>query len=559
MYYDKSETLIDISNHRVLAINRGEEEGFLKVEVISPVEDIISYLNRHFLIDYSEDYGEEYNEITREYMEEAISRAYNQLIEPEIQEEIRNHLTLRAEDKSLELFSDNLENLLMQGPLEDKVVLGWNPSIYTSSKLVVVDEIGDVIASDEVFLFGSENQLDEAKNKILALIYEHNISVIALGDSENSKKFEEIVVDIIDGTHVKYALVNQAGASVYSESDLAEIEFPDYEKGYRNAISLARRLQDPVIELVKVDPKSIGVGQYQHDLNQELLDETLKDVVQRVVNNIGVDLNSASISLLSYVAGLNIELASNIVNYRENQGPFTSLDELLKVDGIDSEVFKQSAGFLKVFTSNNHLEYTKIHPESYKIAENLLKKFGYTVKDIGSPDLSFKNLKHDLEKSINDGFEKSINDDLEESINDGLEENDDGDSKKDEGNNIQRLVEELNVSKITLKDIVSNIESPFEDPRDNMPKPILRDSMLSIEDLKVGIELDGSVKNVVDFGAFIDIGVHHDGLVHISKMNQGKFVNHPSDLVNIGDIVNVRIIGLDLKKNKIELAITNFG
>jgi len=552
MYYDKTEPLIDISNHRVLAINRGEEEGFLKVEIIAPKEDILSYLSRHFLVDNSEDYSGDYNEITREYMEEAILRAYNQLIAPSIQEGIRNYLTMRAENKSLELFSDNLENLLMQRPIRNKIVLGWNPSSYSGSKLVVVDEIGEVIAHDEIFIFGSQEKLNEAMNKISNLIYKFKVDIIALGDIPDSKRFEEIIVEFIKGTDVKYALINRAGASVYSESDLAEIEFPDFDKGYRNAISLARRLQDPLAELVKIDPKSIGVGQYQYDLNQDILNDTLNDVVERVVNNIGVDLNSASISLLSHIAGLNLGIASNIVNYRGEYGPFTSRNELLEVDGIDLGVFEQCSAFLKVYTSNNPLDYTKVHPRSYETAKNLLKKFNYTLKDIGSSNLSFKSLKEDLEEYINedivgnDGNSSNINTNDTNNIN-IIDEN----KKK----YIDNLLEELKISKIDLKDMISYIENPLEDPRDYMPKQMLRGDMLSIEDLKVGMELEGSVRNVVDFGAFIDIGVNRDGLVHISKMNKGKFVNHPTEIVNIGDIVKVKIIELDLNRNKIQLAI----
>lgn len=560
MYYDKAEPLIDISNHRILAINRGEEEGFLKVEIIAPEKDIISYLNRHFLIDHSENYSEEYNEITKEYMEEAILRAYHQLIMPSIQEKIRNFLTMRAENKSLELFSNNLENLLMQKPIRNKIVLGWNPSTYSGSKLVVVDEIGEVMAHDEIFIFGSQEKLDDAMNKISNFIHEFKVDIIALGEGTDSKRFEEILVEFIKGTDVKYALVNQAGASVYSESDLAEIEFPDFDKGYRNAISLARRLQDPLVELVKIDPKSIGVGQYQYDLNQDILNNALNDVVERVVNNIGIDLNSASISLLSHIAGLNLEIASNIVNYRNDYGPFTSREELLKVEGINSEIFKQCSAFLKVYTSNNPLDYTKIHPESYAVAENLLKKFDYTLKDIGSSNLSFGTLKGDLEESINKDIvenkailaNETARDDENILENENIKDSIDNNEKK---RYIDNLAEELKISKVDLKDIISYIENPFEDPRDYKPKPMLRGDMLSIEDLKVGMELDGSVKNVVDFGAFVDIGINRDGLVHISKMNKGMFVNHPSDIVNIGDIVKVKIIELDLTRNKIQLAI----
>ena len=558
MYYDNSEPLIDISNHRVLAINRGEAEDFLKVEVIAPKEEIINYLNRHFLMDRSDNLSQDYNEITREYMEEAILRAYNQLIAPSVQEEIRNYLTMRAESKSIELFSNNLENLLMQGPIQNKVVLGWNPSLYSGTKLAVVDETGDVLDTDDAFFGGSQDKIDEGMNIVSDLIKKYDVDIIALGDVSDSKIFEEFIVEIIKGTDVKYGLVNQAGASVYSESELGETELPDFDKGHRNAISLARRLQDPLVELIKVDLKSIGVGQYQHDLDSNLLDDALNDVVERVVNNVGVDLNTGSISILSHISGLNNDLASKIVDYRDNNTLFTSRKELLKIPEIDEKIFKQCAGFLKVYTSNNPLEYTKIHPESYNVVIKLLAKYGCTLNDVGSSNLSFGTLNEDL-KDIYQGdcinLEYGLDNNLNNGLNNGSEDVSNNELNKNQKlSDAKRIANELNISLIALKDIIFQLENPLKDPRDEMPRPILRSSMLTMEQLKVGMELEGSVKNVVDFGAFVDIGVHHDGLVHISKMNQGKFVNHPSDIVNVGDIVKVKIIELDLSKNKIQLA-----
>ncbi|MCL2687522.1 MAG: helix-hairpin-helix domain-containing protein [Methanobrevibacter sp.] len=605
MYYNNSEPLISISNHRILAINRGEDEEYLKVEVEAPKEDIIKYLNRHFLIDRSEYHTQDYNEITRKYMEEAILRAYNQLIAPSVQEEIRNYLTMRAESKSLELFSNNLENLLMQGPIQNKVVLGWNPSLYTGTKLVVIDEVGDVLDSKEIFFNESQDKIDEGKNIVLNLIKEYNVDIIALGDVSDSKIFEKFIVEIIKGTDVKYGLVNQYGASIYSESELGENELPDFNKGCRTAISLARRLQDPLVELIKVDLKSIGVGQYQHDLDQNLLDDALNDVVEKVVNNVGADLNSASISLLSHIAGLNFDLATSIVNYRENNGLFTSREELLMIPEIDEKIFEQCAGFLKVYTSSNPLDYTRIHPESYDIAIKLLEKYRYTLDDIGSANLSFDILKKDLKDNFNNDLDNnlmndmdnglnnnldnslntnsdnsldnnldnsldnnlgnSLNSNLDNSLDNALKDNSDSSLEADSNDyrkllnneklsNAEKIANELNISLITLKDIIYWLENPLKDPRDDMPRPILRNTMLAMENLKIGIELEGSVRNVVDFGAFVDIGVHHDGLVHISKMSQGNFVNHPSDIVSVGDIVKVKIIELDLNKKRIQLA-----
>ncbi|MDR2967069.1 MAG: helix-hairpin-helix domain-containing protein [Methanobacteriaceae archaeon] len=513
IYYDHSENIHNIASHKILAINRGESEGFLKVKIVAPKDDIISYLNRHTLIDRSDNYSQDYNEVTKKYIEKAILNSYDRLIAPSIEKEIREYLTSRAEDKSIEVFSNNLEHLLMQSPTKNKVILGWYPSLYASSKLAVLDKEGKVLKTDIVNPLGSENNIDETKKIVLEIIEKYNVDLIALGDIQDSKKLEQIIADIIKGTHVKYALINQAGASAYSSSALAEIEFPDFNKGHRTAISIAKRLQDPLVEFVKVDPKTIGVGQYQHDMNQKKLNESLANIIEKVVNNVGIDLNTASISLLNYVSGINSAIATDIVRYREENGLFKSRNELLKLDSIDSDIFKQSAGFLKVYSSDNPLDQTSIHPDSYGVAKKLIKKLGYNLEDLFLEDLAI------------------------------------------EGINIKDLSDELDIGEETLKDIVIQLKNPKIDPRDSMHKPILRSDTLLIEDLKEEMVMEGMVRNVVDFGAFVDIGVHHDGLIHISKMDKGNFVKHPSDIVSVGDIVKVKILEVDLDKNRIQLSL----
>ncbi|KZX14508.1 30S ribosomal protein S1 [Methanobrevibacter cuticularis] len=511
MYYEHKEKLVSMANHRILAINRGEEEGFLKVKIQVPESEITSYLNRHILIDNSKDHSENYNKFTKELLEETVLRAYRDLIAPSIEKDIRDHLSKKAINGAIKVFSKNLESLLMQGPIRDKIVLGWNPSPYSTSKLAIVDGTGEVLATDNVFTIGSQNQIDETKNKILDLINKYNVDIIALGSVSDSKRFETIIADIIKGTNVKYAIVNQAGASDYSRSIFGVMELPNFENDYRVAISIAKRLQDPLVELVKVDPKSIGVGQYQHDIDEKYLSESLKNVIEKVVNDVGVDVNSASIPLLVYVSGLDSAIATNILKYREENGVFTNRKELLKVEGIDANVFEQCAGFLKVFTSDNLLDITRIHPKYYDVTYKILEELNYKLGDIFSGNLSFGNL------------------------------------------NLEKLAKKFDIDKGTLMYIIIQLKYPLKDPRDQKSQAILRSHTLSIENLKEGMILDGSVRNVVDFGAFIDIGVYHDGLIHISHMGHGKFVNHPSDIVNVGDIVKVQIIELDLDRNRIQL------
>ncbi|MEA4957646.1 Protein YhgF [bioreactor metagenome] len=527
MYYDYNEKLSNIAIHRILAINRGEKEKLLKVKIEAPVDDIIEYLNRHMLIDYSKDNFEkiepEYNEFTKDLIEESVSDSYKRLIAPSIEREIRASLTEIAEEKSVLVFSKNLEQLLMQGPIQNKVVLGWDPAFRTGCKLAVIDEFGKVLDTDVIYPTEPQNKVSESKNRVLELIREYDIDIIALGNGTASRESEQIIVDIIKGTNVQYVIVNEAGASVYSASKLATEEFPDFNVGERSAVSIARRLQDPLAELVKIDPKSIGVGQYQHDMNQKKLGESLKSVVEKAVNNVGVDLNTASVALLSYVSGVSLAVAKNIVKYREEEGIFKSRKELLKVAKLGPKAFEQCAGFLKVYGSDNLLDITTVHPESYKATEKLIKNLGYNLKDFKATIQNLKKIHFDKLNNLH-------------------------------GSDFKRLATDLDIGDITLRDIVSELKKPGRDPREEMPQPILRSDTLEIEDLEEGMILEGTVRNVVDFGAFVDIGVHQDGLVHISQLVENKFVNHPLDIVSVGDIVEIKVIDVDVERRRIQLS-----
>ncbi|MDR2966843.1 MAG: RNA-binding transcriptional accessory protein [Methanobacteriaceae archaeon] len=532
MYYDYTEPIPKIATHRILAINRGEKKKFLKVKIKTPEEEIINYLNYHILIDQSKDQKiinqsknkrlidlskdkkGIYNEFTTPILEEAILDSYKRLISPSIEREIRNYKTENAEEKSIKVFSKNLESLLMQGPIMNKVVLGWDPGFRTGCKLAIVDEIGKVLNTEVVFPTEPQKKIEETKKIVKNLIEEHNVDIIALGNGTASRESEQIISDIIKGTNVQYVIVNEAGASVYSASKLANEEFPNFDVGERSAVSIARRLQDPLAELVKIDPKSIGVGQYQHDMNQKNLNESLKTVVEKAVNNVGVDLNTASLSLLNYVSGITSSVANNIVEYRDKNGAFINRYDLLKVAKLGAKTFQQCAGFLKVFNSSNILDITTVHPESYEVTLALLSKLGHSLEDITKTNLSL-NL-NDKDHAI--------------------------------------LAEELAIGEITLHDIVNELKKPGRDPREEMPQPILREDTLKIEDLEEGMVMEGTVRNVIDFGAFVDIGVHQDGLVHISQMIENKFVSHPLDIVNVGDIVDVKILDVDLKRGRIQLS-----
>lgn len=516
MYYDYSEDISKIASHRVLAINRGEKEKFLKIKISAPEEDILSYLARHVLINKgSKPTQPVYNEYTEEVIREAIADSYKRLIAPTIERELRSQLMEEAEDKSIKVFSKNLEQLLMQAPIINKVVLGWDPAFRTGCKLAVVDEYGKVLDTSLVFPTEPQNKIAEARSVVRDLIFKYDINLIAIGNGTASRESEQIVADIIKDLDVQYVIVNEAGASVYSASKLATEEFPDYNVGERSAISIARRLQDPLAELVKIDPKSIGVGQYQHDMNQKKLSESLDHVVEKSVNEVGVDVNTASVSLMEHVSGISKSIAKNIVSYREENGRFSSRKELLKVKKLGPKAYEQCAGFMKVSDSENPLDNTTVHPESYAATEKLLKTLGYSIHDVGSIRES------DLDLS---------------------------DAQYEE------LSNQLEIGEITLRDIVKELKKPGRDPREEMPQPILRKDVLTMEDLEEGMVISGTVRNVVDFGAFVDIGVHQDGLVHISQLVENRFVKHPLDIVSVGDIVDVKVLDVDVARHRIQLS-----
>ncbi len=516
MYYDYSEDISKIASHRVLAINRGEKEKFLKIKISAPEEDILSYLARHVLINKgSKPTQPVYNKYTEEVIREAIADSYKRLIAPAIERELRSQLMEEAEDKSIKVFSKNLEQLLMQAPIINKVVLGWDPAFRTGCKLAVVDEYGKVLDTSLVFPTEPQNKIAEARSVVRDLIFKYDINLIAIGNGTASRESEQIVADIIKDLDVQYVIVNEAGASVYSASKLATEEFPDYNVGERSAISIARRLQDPLAELVKIDPKSIGVGQYQHDMNQKKLSESLDHVVEKSVNEVGVDVNTASVSLMEHVSGISKSIAKNIVSYREENGRFSSRKELLKVKKLGPKAYEQCAGFMKVSDSENPLDNTTVHPESYEATEKLLKTLGYSIHDVGSIRES------DLDLS---------------------------DAQYEE------LSNKLEIGEITLRDIVKELKKPGRDPREEMPQPILRKDVLTMEDLEEGMVISGTVRNVVDFGAFVDIGVHQDGLVHISQLVENRFVKHPLDIVSVGDIVDVKVLDVDVARHRIQLS-----
>ena len=513
VYYNYSENIKKIPPHRILAINRAEKEGIVKAKIECETDDILRYLERHTLKNISKIPEKiEYNRYTTPIIKEAIADAYKRLISPAIEREIRNYLTEKAEEKSIEVFAQNLNQVLMESPLVGKTILGWDPAFRTGCKLAIIDETGKVLATSLIYPTAPQNKVEESIKTVRELIDEYDINVIAIGNGTASRESEEIVARIIKGTDVEYIIVNEAGASVYSASKLADEEFPDFSEGERSAVSIARRLQDPLAELVKIDPKSIGVGQYQHDMNQKQLSESLDGVVEKVVNEVGVDLNTASYSLLNHVSGIGKTTAQNIIEYRDENGRFTNRKELLNVKKLGKKTFEQCAGFIKIDNPEYPLDNTTIHPESYSATKKLLKKLNYSLDDIGSNKLRLDNL--DL---------KSLSDELEI----GLE---------------------------TLKDIIKELKKPGRDPREDMPKPILRKNVLSIEDLEIGMIMQGTVRNIVDFGAFVDIGVHQDGLVHISQLVADKYVKHPLDIVSVGEIVDVKVLDVDVARRRINLS-----
>ena len=510
MYYDFEEPVGRLAGHRILALNRGEKEKFLTVKIEAPEEDIIRYLQKKTI------HGE--NPYTTPILKDVTEDSYKRLIAPAIEREIRSELTERAEDGAIEVFKKNLEQLLMQPPIVGQTVLGWDPAFRTGCKLAVVDPTGKVIGTTVIYPTAptTPQKIQASKDLLKKIIKKYNITLISVGNGTASRESEMFIVELLKEIpqKVQYVIVNEAGASVYSASKLASEEFPKFDVGQRSATSIARRLQDPLAELVKIDPKSIGVGQYQHDMNQKKLSEALSGVVEDCVNKVGVDLNTASAPLLAYISGISAAIAKNIVAYREENGRFTSRRQLLKVAKLGPKAYEQCAGFMRIQGGDNPLDGTSVHPESYEAAERLLKKQGYKPEDIDGGKLT--------------GLSLTIK-------------------------NYKSLAEELEIGEITLMDIVKELEKPARDPRDEMPKPILRTDVLEMKDLTEGMILKGTVRNVIDFGVFVDIGVHQDGLVHISEITDKKFIKHPLEVVSVGDIVDVKVLSVDLKKKRIQL------
>lgn len=510
MYYEFEEPVSKLAGHRVLALNRGEKEKILTVKIEAPEEKILQYLEKKVI--HAE------NPYTTSLLKEAIEDSYKRLIAPAIEREIRNDLTEKAEDGAINVFGKNLEQLLMQPPIVGQTVLGWDPAFRTGCKLAVVDPTGKVLDTTVIYPTAptTPQKIAAAKDTLKKLIKKYHITLFSVGNGTASRESEQIIVELFKEIpeKVQYIITNEAGASVYSASKLATEEFPNFDVGQRSAASIARRLQDPLAELVKIDPKSIGVGQYQHDMNQKKLSEALSGVVEDCVNKVGVDLNTASAPLLSYISGISSTIAKNIVAYREENGSFTSRKQLLKVAKLGPKAFEQCAGFMRIQGGKNPLDGTSVHPESYEAAEKLLEKLGYTLQDVADRKL--------------DGLAKSIKD-------------------------YKKLAAELEIGEITLRDIVKELEKPARDPRDEMPKPILRTDVLEMKDLTEGMILKGTVRNVIDFGVFVDIGVHQDGLVHISQITDKKFIKHPLEAVSVGDIVDVKVMSVDIKKKRIQL------
>ena len=510
MYYEFEEPVKKLAGHRVLALNRGEKEKILTVKISAPEEEILRYLEHQVIV--------RDNPNTTPVLKAVVEDSYKRLIGPAIEREIRSDLTEKAEDGAISVFGKNLEQLLMQPPISGQVVLGWDPAFRTGCKLAVVDATGKVLDTTVIYPTAptTDAKIKAAKETLKKLIEKYNITLFSLGNGTASRESEQVIVELFKEIpeKVQYVITNEAGASVYSASKLATEEFPNFDVGQRSAASIARRVQDPLAELVKIDPKSIGVGQYQHDMNQKKLGEALGGVVEDCVNKVGVDLNTASASLLEYISGISKAIAKNIVAYREENGRFTSRKELLKVAKLGPKAFEQCAGFMRIAGGENPLDATSVHPESYEAASALLERLGYTTEDISGRKLT--------------GLSRKIKD-------------------------YKKMAQELGVGELTLQDIVKELEKPARDPRDEMPKPILRTDVLDMKDLKEGMILKGTVRNVIDFGAFVDIGVHQDGLVHISEMSE-KFIKHPLEAVSVGDVVDVRVIGVDMKKKRISLS-----
>ena len=511
MYYEYSEPILHIPSHRILAINRGEKEEFLKVKVNKPEDKILNHLRKKIILDFKGSYNE--------LLDKTIVDSWQRLIEPSIEREIRSDLTERSEEQAIKVFGKNAKQLLLQPPIKGMTVMGFDPAYRTGCKIAVIDSTGKLLATTTVYPTEPQNKIEEAKKELKALIEKYNVDMISIGNGTASRESEAFVANMISeiDRNVYYAIVSEAGASVYSASKLATEEYPDINVSLRGAISIARRLQDPLSELVKIDPKSIGVGQYQHDVNQKRLSESLTNVVEDAVNSVGVDINTATPSLLSYVAGINGTIAKNIVKYRDENGEIKQRKDLLKVPKLGPAAFKQCAGFIRVINGKNPIEITAVHPESYDVAEKLLTDLGYSVENLTNKE-QLASIKKDL---------SSIN--------------------------VKEQAQKMNVGELTLKDIIDELSKPGRDPREDLPKPILRSDVLKFEDLRVGMELTGTVRNVVDFGCFVDVGVKHDGLVHISELSD-KFVKNPSEIVSVGDVVKVKVINIDDVKQKVSLS-----
>ena len=569
MYYDFEEPVNKVAGHRVLALNRGENEKILTVKIEAPEEQIIRFLEKKVITAE--------NENTTPALQQAIQDSYDRLIAPAIERDIRNELTEKAEDGAITVFGKNLEQLLMQPPIAGKVVLGWDPAFRTGCKLAVVDPTGKVLDTKVIYPTAPQNKVEEAKAELKKLIKKYNVNLISVGNGTASRESEQVIVELLKelDTPVQYVIVNEAGASVYSASKLATEEFPNFDVGQRSAASIARRLQDPLAELVKIDPKSIGVGQYQHDMNQKKLGEALHGVVEDSVNKVGVDLNTASAPLLEYISGISKAIAKNIVDYRETNGRFTNRKQLLKVAKLGPKAFEQCAGFMRITDGDNPLDATSVHPESYGAAEQLLEKLGLSmddlkelqkkaaVKPVKTPSqpkpkkqekkVVIRNTNTAMGKALaaamggvslaQDADTKSAPAQKQETAVNGLERR-----VKDK----KKMAEELGIGEITLTDILKELEKPARDPREDMPAPILRSDVLDMKDLKPGMGLKGTVRNVIDFGVFVDIGVHQDGLVHISQITD-KYIKHPLEAVSVGDIVDVKVMDVDLTKKRISL------
>ncbi len=576
MYYQYEEPISKVAGHRTLAINRGENEKFLTVKVEAPRERILQFLRTKTI--------KNDNSVTSPILEETIADSYDRLIAPAIEREIRNDLTEKAEDGAISVFGKNLEQLLLQPPIKGKVVLGWDPAFRTGCKLAVVDETGKVLDTKVIYPTAPQNKVEQAKAELKKLIKKYNVSLISVGNGTASRESEQVIVELIKelDVPVQYVIVNEAGASVYSASKLATEEFPNFDVGQRSAASIARRLQDPLAELVKIDPKSIGVGQYQHDMNQKKLSEALGGVVEDSVNRVGVDLNTASASLLEYVSGVTKVIARNIVDYRETNGRFRNRTQLLKVAKLGPKAYEQCAGFMRITDGDNPLDATSVHPESYEAAKKLLEKLGLTMEDVreaqkkaaaqktaGKKAAPVKEKKPRQSKIVihntNTAMGKALaaamgGMNLEQSGNDTSVSNAKSQETKEAAvsslakkiKDKKKLAEELGIGEITLVDILTELEKPARDPRDDMPAPILRSDVLDMKDLKPGMILKGTVRNVIDFGVFVDIGVHQDGLVHISQITD-KYIKHPLEAVSVGDVVDVQVLTVDTAKKRIGL------